>query len=240
VRGAALRTASARAALVTLVALLCGCGGLLRSNAPNEQIYFLRAPTPASAGAGAAAQSGAAPAPAARDTSLRVEHPQAGPALDSARILLVQPDHRMDFYAASRWPAPLPDVLEALAVETLRGSGEWSSVQDSNSAFPAAYLLQLTVRRFEADYTAGGEAPEVHVVLDCIIGRREGRDVIATFTVAGSATASANRLSAVVAAFEQATGSALTELSRQAAQAVRSEPPHAAQNPDSPAPSISR
>src|SRR5438270_13603168 len=92
-----------------------------------------------------------------------------------------------------------------------------------STLFPYTTLFrsQVAVRRFEADYTTAGGAPEVHVMLDCILGRREGRDVIATFVASGTARAAANRLSDVVSAFEQATDSALTALSQQAVQAVR-------------------
>ncbi len=219
------------------VPLLCtiltgGCSGLFHSTAHPEQTYYLRAP--------AAAAGNGAPATAAVAGSLRVGHPVAAPGLDSSHIMLVQADHRMNFYIGSRWPAPVADVLEALAVETLRASGAWTSVEDSTSPFPSDYLLQVAVRRFEADYTAGGAVPEVHVTLDCIIGRRAGRDVVATFVVSGAALATANRLSDVVSAFEQATGAALGALSQQATQAVRAAAEHAAQNEDRPTPSISR
>jgi ABC-type uncharacterized transport system auxiliary subunit len=118
-------------------------------------------------------------------------------------------------------------------------------VEDAASPFPSDYLLQMTIRRFDADYTGGAAAPQVHVVLDCIIGRREGRDVVASFVVAGNAPASANRLTEVVGAFEQATGSALEALTQQALQAVRAADAHAAaapasHNADSPVPSSSR
>ena len=218
-----------RAAPLLCTILSGGCTGLFHSTAHPEQTYYLRAP--------AAAAGDGAPATAA---SLRVGHPVAAPGLDSSHIMLVQADHRMNFYIGSRWPAPVADVLEALAVETLRASGAWTSVEDSTSPFPSDYLLQVAVRRFEADYTAGGAVPEVHVTLDCIIGRRAGRDLVATFMVSGAALATANRLSDVVSAFEQATGAALAALSQQAPQAVRAAAEHAAQNQDRPTPSISR
>jgi ABC-type uncharacterized transport system auxiliary subunit len=151
----------------------------------------------------------------------------------------------MNFYAGSRWPAAVPDMVAALAVETLRGSGAWASVEDAASPFPSDYLLQIAVRRFEADYTAGGAAPVVYVMLDCAVGRREGREVVATFTAAGSTAAAANRLGEVIAAFEQSAGEALTSLSQQAGQAVRAararaEAHRAAQNDANPLPSSSR
>jgi cholesterol transport system auxiliary component len=193
-----------------LVAMpLAGCT-LLHSNTRPEQTYYLRAPQASAAGA-------------ALSASLRVGHVSAGPGLDSPHIMLVQADHRMDFYAGSRWAAPATEVIGSLAVDTLRSSGVWSSVEDSTSPFPSDYLLQLVVRRFEADYAQGGAAPVVRVTFDCIIGRREGRDVVASFEAAASVPVADNRLGEVVAAFEQATTAALNTLSQQAAQAVRAD-----------------
>ncbi|HXW74412.1 MAG TPA: ABC-type transport auxiliary lipoprotein family protein [Steroidobacteraceae bacterium] len=223
--------------------LLVGCSGLFQSKSKPEQIYYLRPPA-ATAGGNAAsgtdAGSSAARDPAHAAASLRVGRPVAAPGLGTPHIMLVQADHRMNFYTGSRWPAPAPEMIEALTVETLRGSGEWSSVEDSASPFPSDYLLQIRLRRFEADYGAGPGKPVVQVQLDCIIGRREGREVVASFSAAGSAPAAANRVSDVVSAFEEATGTALESLSRQALQAARADAQHAAQNGASPPPSSSR
>ena len=115
----------------------------LPSGCTATQIYMLRAAAPSQ---DAAAASGVA--------TLRIGRTLAAPGLSSDRIVIVRPDHRMDYYAASRWAAPLPEVVEALAVETLRGSGAWTAVNDSQGAFPADYYLQIAIRRFEADYTS--------------------------------------------------------------------------------------
>jgi cholesterol transport system auxiliary component len=192
-----------------------GCAGLLHSTKQPDQTYYLRAP----GGAPAATATATAVAPGTR-ASLRVEQPVSSPGLDSSHIMLVQADHRMNFYAHSRWPGTAPQVIGALAVETLRASDLWDPVQDSTSPFPANYLLHITLRRFDADYGGGGGAPEVQVLLDCTIGRREGREVIASFMARGTATAAADHMSDVVAAFEQATAAALTSMSQQAGAAV--------------------
>ena len=69
-----------------LCLLLGGCAGLFHSDARPEQTYYLRAPAlPAGSAASAAT-------PAA--TSLRVGRPMADPGLDTAHIMLLQPDHR--------------------------------------------------------------------------------------------------------------------------------------------------
>ena len=208
----------ARATLRTLPLLclwLAGCSGLFQSKAKPEQTYYLRAP---------AARTAATSAPAI-PASVRVIRPAASPGLDTSRIMLVEADHRMNFFSGSRWPATAPELIEALAVQTLRASGAWVSVGSSGGPFPADYLLQIHVQRFEADYSEGAVAPVVHVVLECVVGRREGREVLTTFTAAGSAAAAANRLGEVVMAFEQATGVALEALSRQTEQAVRADRP---------------
>jgi cholesterol transport system auxiliary component len=199
---------------------LVGCSGLFHSNARPEQVYVLRA---------SPVQAASDPTP--MKASLRLNRPTTAPGLESAQIVLVQSDRRMSFYLASRWAAPTSGMIETLAVEKLRGSGLWESVGDSSSSFPADYVLQLTVRRFEADYTGGGAAPDVHVVLDCMLGKREGREVIASFLATGKAPAAANRLSAVVAAFETAANAALDSLSAQAAEAVHTAGTPAGRHP---------
>ncbi len=206
---------------------LTGCGGLFHSDARPEQVYYLRAePMP---------KSGDARGPLA--TSVRFTRPTAAPGLDSPQIVLVQSDRRMSFYLASRWPAPAPNMIETLAVEKLRGSDIWRSVSDSTSGFPSDYVMQVTLRRFEADYTDGGPAPTVHVVLDCLVGKREGREVVGTFLAEGSSQATANKLSAVVAAFDAATNTALDSMTLQTADAVRTS---MAQKSDSPVDSRNR
>ena len=192
---------------------VAGCSSWLRSDAPPIQVYTLRAAAP-SAGA-------AHPAVAA---SLRVAHPLAAPGLGTSQIVLLQPDHRMNVYAASVWPADAPALIGSLATQTLRAADEWSSVEDAESPFPADYLLQISIRRFDADYSAGTDAPPtVHVILDCTLGAAEGRTVLTSFVAEGSAAAGANKLSEVVGAFQQATDQALASLSRQAFTAA-SEP----------------
>ncbi len=229
-----------------LCLLASGCGGLLHSTARPEQTYYLRAPAAAAAHAaiahavGTDAQSADASPALNGPMSLRVAHPNASPGLESPHIMLLQSDYRMNFFTGVRWPASTPEVIESLVVQTLRASGDWTSVADPGSPFPSDFLLQIGVRRFEADYSGGGEAPVVHVVLDCILGRREGREVVATFVASGEANAAANRISAVVGAFEQATDAALDSLAQQVAQAARAAQQRAPQNGENPVPSMKR
>jgi ABC-type uncharacterized transport system auxiliary subunit len=208
------------AALALALAGAAGCTNLFHSDAKPEQTYVLRAPSAGADADGAAATATAAPSTGAL-APLQVAHPLAAPGLDGPHIILVQADHRMNFYLGTRWPAPLPDMVEALAVETLRASGAWQSVQDSGSPFTSEYLLSISVRRFEADYTRGRTAPQVEVVLDCTLGARAGRELVTSFVAEGSAAAAGDRMTEVIAAFETASSAALASLSQQAAAATR-------------------
>lgn len=217
--------------LLSIGVLVSGCSGLLHSDDPPVQIYVLRAAvspnvaateqTQALNAARAASSSPAKSSPLEVPPTLQLPRPQADPGLATELITLVQSDHRMAHYAASSWAGALPDVVETLAIDTLRASGHWSAVHDAPSPFTADYLLQINIRRFEADYTGGGEAPKVYVTLDCTIARRLGRELLASFVAEGAADAQANKMSAVVAAFEKAANIALATVSERSAEALK-------------------
>jgi ABC-type uncharacterized transport system auxiliary subunit len=198
--------------------LLQGCGGVFDSTLPASQSYVLRLPPVTT------------PAPSPTGGSVLLQRPEAGPGLESERIALLRSDQRFDFYAASRWAAPAPDIVESVMVDALRATGAFSAVFDDSAPFAPRYNLRCSLRRFEADYTsegvgASGRAPTVQVALDCTLGRHRERELLSSFTAQGSAPASEDRLNAVVAAFESATATAMTELARAVSTAVANEKP---------------
>ena len=197
-----------------LAAALCtGCGSLLDSKIAAPQSYVLRLP----------AREATTPANSQRAGSLLLQRPMAGPGLDSDRIVLLRSDSRFDFYAASRWAAPAPDMIASFIVDGLRANGSFSAVFDDTAPYAPRYNLRCTLRRFESDYTKGG-APTVFVAFDCTLGRHRDRELLSSFSAQGSAVAAADRLNEVVAAFETASSAAVAELEKQAAAAVANEP----------------
>lgn len=216
--------------LMSMVLGLTGCGSLLHSDDPPTQIYVLRAnvsPTTAATeqahalDTARAAEKKGDRASSAVPPTLQLPRPQADPGLATELITLVQSDHRMDRYADSSWAGALPDVVETLAIDTLRASGDWSAVHDAPSPFTSDYLLQINIRRFEADYTSGAANPKVYVTLDCTIARRIGRELLTSFVAEGVADAQENRMSAVVSAFEKAANQALATMAERSAAAVK-------------------
>jgi cholesterol transport system auxiliary component len=202
-------TALAPLAIVLPLAL-SGCG-VFDSKLAAPQTYVLRLPDNAASGTAATAGS------------VLVQRPEAGPGLNSERIALLRTDRRFDFFAAALWAAPAPDIVESVIVDSLRGTGAFTAVFDDAAPFVPRYDLRVTMRRFEADYTAGAGLPTVHVVLDCTLGRHRDRALIANFTAQGSAPAGEDRLGSVVAAFEGAVGTALAELTRTVTTAVAND-----------------
>jgi cholesterol transport system auxiliary component len=180
---------------------LLACSGL-RSSAPATQVYRLQPLMPA-------AMAGTA------TDSLAVVLPVVAPGLDSDRISLIQPDGRLDSYAASRWPDALALVLQPLIVDALRAGGRYRIVQTDAMPFNAEYLLLVEVRQFAIEYDTANR-PAATVSLVCTLGRRADRTPVRSFSISNSVPASADRMGAVVEAYNQALGTALQQLVLQA------------------------
>jgi cholesterol transport system auxiliary component len=187
-----------------MLLLLAGCGGGLKSNLPISQVYVLR-PTWS---APAAATTNVA-TPAAGTVQVTLPLAAAGLATDS--IVVLRSGGRLDYYSAARWAGAAPGMLQTLAIDAVRGSNRFAMVESDAGPFPSEYVLSLELRHFEAEY-AGAGPPTVHVALVCTLGKRGNRDVIVSFTAESQVTADADRLQAVVAAFERATGDALSQM----------------------------
>ena len=183
-----------------LAACVTGACADFHSKQAAIQVYTLE-PSFAAALAGTAAAT----------ATLQVARPLAAPGLDTDGIALQRDGQRLDYYAASRWAAPLPEIVQSQAIAALRASGKFRSVQPEGAAFAADLVLQLEIRRCQADYSGDGP-PTVHVQLLATLGRRADRSVLATVSAAGAAPAAENRMQAVVAAFQAALGTALDEL----------------------------
>lgn len=195
-----------------MACVLAGCGGL-QSKQQSAQVYVLRAADVTETRAPLAA-------------SIQVLRPIAAPGLDSDRIMVLRADRRLDGFVASRWAASLPDVVESLAVDTLRASGAFRLVHDDRAPFVSDYTLRISIRDFEAEYSRDGAPPRVRVTLDCTIARRGERLVIASFVAQTAQAAEENRLGAVVATFESAAQAALATVIDQATTAVSDDLAH--------------
>ena len=192
------------------MALLTACSGLSSHEVP-ERIYILRA------GVG----SGSAPVKAA----LTVVRPVVHPGLDTNRIAVVRPGNELDYFAASRLGEPLPKVLAALALQSMSGDGGFATVLSAERAgVPADFEMQLTARRFEAEYTASGATPSVQVALDCLLVASNPRRVLGDCSGAATEAATADRMGEIIPAMERAAQKALAEVRAKAVALARAVP----------------
>ncbi len=203
-------------ALPLVLPLLAGCFSGFNSNQAPQQTYVLGLQSAVdAAAAGTPVHQGApASAVAAAADSVQVLPPVAVPGLGSEGIAVMRPGQRLDYYSGARWAAPAPAMLQTLVIQTLRRQGRFALVESDSGPFEATYLLSLELTHFEADYaaSASGAPPTVRVELVCALGGRTSRRVIESFAATSAVAADADRMQAVVAAFEQATNAMLAQL----------------------------
>src|ERR1700754_75783 len=102
-----------------LAVALAGCSNIIGPpDAPP--IYLLKAQLPP-----------AQPGPRVA-WQLTVDQPDAPDALDTMRIALVQSNMQMDYYANSRWPDRLPDLVQGALIEGFDSSNRVSAARDSD------------------------------------------------------------------------------------------------------------
>ena len=208
-----------RCLLPAVMLALTGCASLFHSHAPAVQLYVLQVPAAAPVATPAVAPS--------IGPTLRVARPLPAPGLDTDRIALLRPGNRLDYYAGSRWSAPLADVVSDLQLAVLRADPTWSAVADGRATLNADYVLQSSIDRFAAEYALDTGPPLVRVELRCLLVRRSDGAVLGSFAATASRLAQANRMSGVIAAFAAAADQAVSETAAQAAVLLRSAKPPA-------------
>jgi cholesterol transport system auxiliary component len=201
--------------VVAAAALVAGCFGGLKNEAPAPRIYRLDAPQ--------FAPGSVLPA----DLAVVVE--RVAPGLEGDGIAGRWPDHRVDTIAGARWAGDLAGVLQAALIESFQDSGRLRSVQPDVGRFRATHTLVIQVRRFEADYTAGA-LPVAQVEFAATLGSLEGQAVLASFTASASESTAENRQATVVAALNAAFARVSTEVAGRTFDAIAADPAQASAN----------
>jgi cholesterol transport system auxiliary component len=193
-----------RMLLVLLGVTLAACAGsLFKNKAAPPTMYMLGATRTTPAGD---------PPSNNPPIDLAVLRPRVRAGLDTDRIAALYPDRRMDYYADVRWTGPLDEVLQDLAVQQLHASLRVSSVSREASVFASTYWLEIEVLAFQAEYSAAGGPPTVHVHLEARLGNSGDRRVLGRFEPEVREAAAENRMSAIVDAYNRAADQALSEI----------------------------
>ena len=182
---------------------ISACAGLLESKQPAERVYWLE------------------PLIVQRETSTDAVLQSiavsvtAVPGLDTDRMLILGPDAHLNYYASARWPDSIAEVLESLLRSTLESTGRYSRVTRGATSQSTDLHLDLEVRELYALANATNSAHTVRMVLkgylDCIGDER-------AIVMQSVADIRDNRLTEIVAAYQEALGKASQQLVEQTAE----------------------
>jgi cholesterol transport system auxiliary component len=196
--------------------LAAGCtGSLFQTKALPPTMYLL------SAGNTSPAPDVATAAVADLAVDLAILKPRVRAGLDTDRIAALYPDRRLDYFADARWSGPLDEVIQDLIVQVFHTRAGMRNVSGDASAFASAYWLEVTVTDFEAEYHDSAGAPTVRVHLQARIGSSAERRIIARFEADARQPAGENRMTSIVAAYNQAANTALAQLAANCTAALR-------------------
>jgi ABC-type uncharacterized transport system auxiliary subunit len=202
-----------RTMLIALLGVtLAACAGsLFKNKAAPPTMYVLRATRN---------MPPADPPGEDHPANLAVLRPRVRAGLDTDRIAALYPDRHMDYYADVRWSGPLDEVLQDLTVQQFHVNPGLSNVSADVSVFASTYWLEIEVSDFQAEYSAAGGAPTVHVHLRARVGTAGDRHVLAHFEPDVHEAAADNRMSAIVEAYNRAADQALSDIATGVAAAL--------------------
>ncbi len=192
-----------RAAAAALSVAIAGCGGsLLQTDRPVADIYVLEP----------AAKQGETPT---LPIDVSIGRPLVTPGLDTERIAVLN-GRRLDYYRAARWGGAMAEVMQTFLVDSLHDQQLFRSVTAEQARVASAYVIDIELRDFQAEYTAGRAAPLIRAHMLGRIIRVRDRALIATVAASAEQPAAAQRMNAVAEAFEAAAQRTALDLGRQA------------------------
>ncbi|HKU16649.1 MAG TPA: ABC-type transport auxiliary lipoprotein family protein [Steroidobacteraceae bacterium] len=198
-----------RGSVVLIVAAFgcSACGSLLETDLPPSANYVL-APAPAAADSSAARS----------DADLSIGRPDLSPGLDTERIAVLK-GRQLDYYRGAQWGGRATEVVQTMLVDSFEDQRLFRSVTAEQSRISSDYVLDVTVRDFQAEY-AGDTAPTAHVTILGRLVRVADRQLVDTFAATAQNRAADNRMSAVAAAFEAAAQKVALELAQKTAATI--------------------
>lgn len=186
-------------AILLLVPLLAGCGGLL-SDAPQRKLYRV-SPTLAFA----------APLPHVA-AQLVVAMPTAPAGLDNDRIALSRAPDSLDYFAGVQWTDRAPFLLQSALVDGFAKSLALPTVGPESLGLRADFALDVAIDNFEAVYNSPGGPPHILVRLRATLVGIPERRIVAQHSVSREANAAGNTVPEVVQAFDEALGGAIEDV----------------------------
>jgi ABC-type uncharacterized transport system auxiliary subunit len=182
--------------MLALTLMLNACSGLTRSDKPASTTWWLEPYT------GSPQSSTLEPAPTLSISVTVV------PGLDTHRILTLSVQAEVNKYAGVRWADSLPELITSLVGRSLEESGRFEVV--SNNSGSEGCGLELTLQEFFAILDSSGQTSGVQVAIS---GNYQcGSAKAIPIRLNASIPVHDDRMSVIVAAFQQAMDSVIKDL----------------------------
>ena len=143
---------------------------------------------------------------------LGVDRPSSPAALATTRIAVARGPYTIDYYAGARWIDEAPDMVQRLLIESFENSRRIVGVGRESVTLRSDVLLQVELREFQAEYADGDQVPTIRVRINVKLVRMPQRHIAAATTVERIMPAPDNRMTSIVATFDEALGKVLREI----------------------------
>ena len=185
-------------ALLSSTLLLTACSGLTRSDKPATSTWLLKP-----------YEGGTTATQAVIDVNISVT---VTPGLDSDWILTLSTDAELSHYSGARWADNVPELVTSLTGRTLTESGRFAVVQAQGGGNNACDL-RLEVQEFYASLGSGGQTSDVELAMSGQYQCANAEPV--PIKLSASVPVHDERVSVIVAAFQQASNEVMKELLKQ-------------------------
>lgn len=152
------------------------------------------------------------------NSSLRISSPISEQAIDSKRIAILQDGGKFDYYTGAKWAASPSEMMQSILVDAFEQSGALKSVSSDEESISADYILLTDIRDYEVKNSA---APEVKIKLVTKLISAKDRKVIADIPIEKSITPDANKMEAIVAAFNRGSTDAASDIVQKSKAALK-------------------
>jgi cholesterol transport system auxiliary component len=117
------------------------------------------------------------------------------------------------YIADARWVSPAIVLFDEAVARAFESDASPARLVTRGEALKASMALRLEVRSFETDYVDGPKAaPDVLVEIRAVTTRSNDRALLGDKVFVARVKAADNRLSAIIPAYDQTVGQALSEI----------------------------
>jgi cholesterol transport system auxiliary component len=144
---------------------------------------------------------------------LIIEEPIAAGGLDTNRIALRPHPTKLQFFAGSRWTERAPKMLQTLLIESFENTNRIVSVGRQSIGLRSDYTLKTELREFQAETDDQTGATTIRVRINAKLVQQPKRIIVGSQSFEHLVEVdSAGGMSAIVVAFDTATGRVIKKL----------------------------